>query len=82
MVEQVISLCIDSLNNVGVWFVKIYNAVNGVEVYLGIMCVILSIRYLIFPLTGKGFASDRARPSGNRDESKRLNSGSTDIMVV
>lgn len=82
MVENVISLCIESLEAAGKWFMQVYSAVDGVEVYLGIMCVILSIRYLIFPLTGKSFGSDRARPSGSREDPKHTSSGSTDIMVI
>lgn len=83
MVENIISLCIDSLRAAGNWFMKVYIAVDGVEVYLGIMTVILSIRYLIYPLTGKSFGSDRARARSRRDrDPDSSGSSSTDIMVI
>lgn len=52
MIDQILNLFITALDNVILWFQRIFVATGAGDLYLVMMCVVLSIGLLLAPLLG------------------------------
>lgn len=52
MIDQILSLFVIALDNVISWFQRIFDATGAGDLYLVMMCVVLSIGLLLGPLLG------------------------------
>lgn len=78
MVSQVLQLLTNAVVACANWFTGILNVTQGASVYLGVIVITLSVRYILRPLVGRPYGSDIARSSGSKGD----DNSSTDLMVI
>ena len=73
MIDQILGLFVTALDNVISWFQRIFDATGAGDLYLVMMCVVLTISLLLGPLLGNmraGLSDTVRKDSGTTYVSK------------
>lgn len=65
---QILDLFTRSVTAVSLWFGQIMSASSGENLFLSIFFVVLSIRFLVYPLLSKSAGSDKAQKGKNEED--------------
>lgn len=68
MVVSIFNMINSALSSCSTWFLNIFNASGVVEVFLAMLFVVFSFKFLLQPVLGRSRGSDRAGSKRNKDD--------------